>query len=491
MKSNPALSQDTICAVSTPAGVGGIAVIRVSGPDAIAIVGKLWRGSPLEQTPGYTARYGSIIDPEREGEMLDQAIITLFRAPASFTGEDVVEVSVHGSRYIQRRLLQLLIGQGARLADPGEFTRRAFANGKLDLTQAEAVADVIASNSRAAHRLAAQQLKGNFSQRIEQLKEQLLELVSLLELELDFSEEEVEFASRDRLSQLAGEIHAEVTRLEKSFAAGAAIKDGIPVAIIGPTNAGKSSLLNQLLGEDRAIVSDIHGTTRDTIEDTLEIGDYLFRFIDTAGLRDTADPIEALGIDRSRQAISRAAIVIAVTDITRPNSFRPGTNDFNAPGLLPAELLNTSTPTILLLNKADLLDTPVKLDGDHEDIAATLHSTTAIDSETVNLIAVIPYSTKIETGRQTLLDTLIEQARALTGSADEDTIMVTNLRHAQALKAAAHTTAATLDALSANLPGDLIAQDLRATIHHLSTITGTITTPDILTTIFSRFCIGK
>lgn len=299
MKSNSTIIEDTICAISTPPGVGGIAVIRISGPQAIAVADRVWHGKSLSETAGHTARFGRITDPSRGGEMLDEAVATVFRAPASFTGEDVVELSVHGSRYVQRRLLEMLTGNGARLAEAGEFTRRAFANGKMDLAQAEAVADVIASNSRASHRLAASQMKGCFSRRLEELRDKLLDLASLLELELDFSEEEVEFASRERLREIATEIHSEVSRLEKSFSAGSAIKDGIPVAIVGPTNAGKSSLLNLLLGEDRAIVSDIHGTTRDTIEDTLEIGDYLFRFIDTAGLRDTSDPIEALEIGRA------------------------------------------------------------------------------------------------------------------------------------------------------------------------------------------------
>lgn len=501
---------DTICAVSTAPGVGGIAVIRVSGPQAIAAVDTLWEGKPLAGTPGHHARFGRILDRAHGGEMLDEAVATVFRAPRSFTGEDVVELSVHGSRYVQRRLLQLLEEAGCRLADAGEFTRRAFANGNMDLAQAEAVADVIASNSRAAHRLAASQMKGAFSRRLEELRDKLLELASLLELELDFSEEDVEFASRARLREIAREVHDEVTRLAESFSAGNAIKEGIPVAIVGPTNAGKSSLLNLLLGEDRAIVSDIHGTTRDTIEDTLEIGDYTFRFIDTAGLRDTADPIEALGIQRSRAAASRAAITILVLDAT---SIPAGMGDGVAPGknttdgdsvdsaanstnkgpsaenweknredsaLLKSTLEAVAdAPLIVLLNKADLVS----------DLQA------AAWPPAIPLphrpCAVIPFSTKTRTGHTDLLSTLIAQADLLRGTTDEDTILVTNLRHAASLRAAAESTAAILSGLSASLPGDLIAQDLRATIHHLSSITGTLTTPDILASIFSRFCIGK
>lgn len=465
MKSDTINLEDTICAISTPPGIGGIAVIRVSGPQAIAITDRIWQGKRLADTPGHTVRFGRIIDPMRDNEMLDEGVATVFRAPSSFTGDDVVELSVHGSRYVQRRLLEILTANGARLAEAGEFTRRAFANGKMDLAQAEAVADVIASNSRAAHRLAASQMKGCFSRRLEELRGKLLDLASLLELELDFSEEDVEFASRERLREIATEVHSEVSRLEKSFSAGSAIKDGIPVAIVGPTNAGKSSLLNLLLGEDRAIVSDIHGTTRDTIEDTLEIGDYLFRFIDTAGLRETTDPIEALGIERSRQALNRAAIVISVVDSSQPH-------------LSPIADIHTATPdipTILLLNKSDLTD------------EASLSANTVVSDN----VTVIPFSTRTGQGHQQLLSTLTTIADRLRGTTDEDTILVTNLRHAQALREAASSTAAILDGLRTNLPGDLIAQDLRATLHHLSSITGTLTTPDILASIFSRFCVGK
>lgn len=515
-------SSDTICAISTPPGIGGIAVIRVSGPMAIAVADRVWQGKPLADTSGHTVRFGRIIDPGREGELLDEGVATVFRAPASFTGEDVVELSVHGSRYVQRRLLEVLVSQGARMAEAGEFTRRAFANGKMDLAQAEAVADVIASNSRAAHRIAASQMRGGFSKRLEELRGKLLDLASLLELELDFSEEEVEFASRQHLRDIAQQIHTEVTRLEKSFSAGSAIKEGIPVAIIGPTNAGKSSLLNLLLGEDRAIVSDIHGTTRDTIEDTLEIGDYLFRFIDTAGIRATDDPIETLGIERSIKARSTASIIISVVDASASDT----------PASDVASPHPTAAPTILLLNKSDLLtsspsqattlstSTPHTPYGDQASPhntssaqASTPSSTTppvttttpthipfaatnpfAADSPlaaTSSFVATIPFSTKTGQGLDELRDALTTIADQMRGTTDEDTILVTNLRHAQALREAAATTTAILEDLSTGLPGDLIAQDLRATLHHLSTITGTLTTPDILTSIFSRFCIGK
>lgn len=478
------LTNDTICAISTPPGVGGIAVIRISGPQAIEIAERIWSGTPLTQAKARTLHTGMITDPANNGEMLDQAVAAIFHAPASFTGEDTVELSVHGSRYVQQRLLEILCDNGCRLALPGEFTRRAFANGKIDLAQAEAIADVIASESRAAHRLAASQMKGQFSARLNRLRDKLLEIASLLELELDFSEEEVEFASRSRLTALAQDLHSELTRLADSFAAGNAIKQGIPVAIIGPTNAGKSSLLNLILGQQRAIVSDIHGTTRDTIEDTLAIGDYTFRFIDTAGLRDTDDPIENLGIKRTHQAAASAAITLLVVDATRPlpspaDLALPADSDTNADTDINADAgshtAGATRPVILLLNKTDLpgaittLQTPLPY--------------RATD--------IIPISAHTGEGHDTLLQQLKKHAKALSGDNTQNTILVTNLRHAQALQAAAETTAALLAGLSANIPGDLLAQDLRATIHHLSTITGTLTTPDILASIFSRFCIGK
>lgn len=475
-------TNDTICAISTPPGVGGIAVIRISGPQALETADRIWRGAPLAQAEARTLHTGHIVDPANNGEMLDQAVAAIFHDPASFTGEDTVELSVHGSRYVQRRLLEILCDNGCRMAHPGEFTRRAFANGKIDLAQAEAIADVIASESRAAHRLAASQMKGQFSARLNQLRDKLLEIASLFELELDFSEEEVEFASRSQLTALAEDLHDELTRLADSFAAGNAIKEGIPVAIIGPTNAGKSSLLNLILGQQRAIVSDIHGTTRDTIEDTLAIGDYTFRFIDTAGLRHTDDPIENLGIKRTRQAAANAAITLLVVDATRPlpspaDLALPADSDTDSDSNADAgsHTAEDTRPVILLLNKTDLpgaittLPTPLPY--------------RATD--------IIPISAHTGEGHDTLLQQLKKHAKALSGDNTQDTILVTNLRHAQALQAAAETTAALLAGLSANIPGDLLAQDLRATIHHLSTITGTLTTPDILTTIFSRFCIGK
>lgn len=302
------VTTDTICAISTPPGRGGIAVARVSGPASIAIANAVWKGASLADAKSHTVHLGTITRPD--GTALDQAVATVFRNPRSFTGEDVVEISVHGSTFIQQELLHLLVASGARMAEPGEFTRRAFVNGRLDLAEAEAVADLIASSSRAAHRLAISQLQGRFSANIDSLRQQLLDLAVLLELELDFSEEDVTFADRAKLRELAADIQSMVTRMASTFSSGQALRDGIPVAIIGRPNVGKSRLLNTLLDTDRAIVSDIPGTTRDTIEDTIDIDGHTFRFIDTAGIRTTDDPIESLGIERALRSVAKASVVI-------------------------------------------------------------------------------------------------------------------------------------------------------------------------------------
>lgn len=465
----PPVSTDTICAISTPPGIGGIAVARISGPRAIEIADSIWQGKPLAESDSHTAHLGTVTDTA--GEPLDQSVATLFRAPRSFTGEDVVEISVHGSRYVQQALLETLIHAGARLADPGEFTRRAFANGRMDLAEAEAVADVIASTSRAAHRIAMSQMRGGFSQRLAEVRRSLLDLSALLELELDFSEEEVEFASRSRLRELAQGIYDEVTRLHQSFASGSAIKDGIPVAIIGATNAGKSSLLNALLGDDRAIVSDIHGTTRDVVEDTLTIGDYLFRFMDTAGLRHTSDTIERIGIERSRRAMQRASVIIALVDTTAALQ----------PEILAEAIGHPEANLIIALNKTDIT-TPRAVADIRVQITEALPANT-----TATTIAI-----SARTGEG--LDELRRHLTLAAGLCDTQAtegVMVTNARHAEALRQAGESARRVIDGLDTDLPGDLIAQDLRETIHHLGTITGTITTPEILSTIFSRFCIGK
>lgn len=459
-------NDDTICAISTAPGVGGIAVIRVSGPQSRQIVDRIWHGKRLENVASHTAHLGSIVD--ETGEVIDSAVATVFCSPASFTGDDVVELSVHGSAWIQRETVQLLVRQGCRIAEPGEFTRRAFAAGKLDLAEAEAVADVIASSSRAAHRMAMSQMRGEFSRRLETLRDRLLDLASLLELELDFSEEDVEFASREKLKSLADEIHGVVAKLASSFATGAALKEGVPVAIVGATNAGKSTLLNRLLGDDRAIVSDIHGTTRDIVEDTIEIGPYLIRFRDTAGLRTTTDTIENIGIERSQAAARSASVVIYMVDPLAATDVANISNSLD--GIAQSDV-------IIAVNKADIAPTEAT------ETAKTL-------AEAFPSATLLTISAKERTTLASLCEAILYHIETQVLDSEND-VIVTNARHAEALRNAADAASAVSQAIDAGLPADLIAQDLRATIHYLSSITGEITPTEVLSTIFSRFCIGK
>lgn len=454
---------DTICAVATPQGAGALAVIRLSGPAAFDITDRIWHGARLSAAKSHTAHLGFITDPA-DGSTVDQAVATIFRAPNSFTGDDTVEFAIHGSRWIQRRLLNLLCAQGARPALPGEYTRRAFASGKMDLAEAEAVADLIAASSEASHRLAMTQMRGHYSQMLNDMREQLLELASLLELELDFSEEDVEFASRQKLMDLAGEIHRRLASLARSFAAGQALKDGIPVAIIGPTNAGKSSLLNALVGDDRAIVSDIHGTTRDIVEDTLEIGSYLFRFKDTAGLRRTDDTIENLGIERSLKAAREASLVLNIIDPTQPAAEHHATDTSDA-------------NTIYVVNKTDIAG----------DIGTLIQTISSLHPDT----PVVAISAKTGEGIGALRKAIEDFAARLADTGADAQYTVTNARHAAELSAAADSAAAVVSALQAATPPDLVAQDLRDTIRHLGAITGQISAPEILRSIFQNFCIGK
>ena len=460
-------SEDTICAISTPAGTGGIAVIRMSGRDAFAITDKVWKGKSIAAATTHTAHLGLINDPDTD-EVIDQAVATIFRGPHSFTGDDTVELSIHGSRWIQRRVLTILQSQGARLALPGEFTRRAYTTGHLDLAEAEAVADVIAASSQAAHRLAMSQLRGEYSKHIAGLRAELVDLTALLELELDFSEEDLEFASRTRLNELASSIHIQLSRLADSYKAGANIKDGIPVAIIGPTNAGKSSLLNALLNDERAIVSDIHGTTRDIVEDTIEIGPYLIRFRDTAGLRTTTDTIENIGIERSQAAARSASVVIYMVDPLAATDVANISNSLD--GIAQSDV-------IIAVNKADIAPTEAT------ETAKTL-------AEAFPSATLLTISAKERTTLASLCEAILYHIETQVPDSEND-VIVTNARHAEALRNAADAASAISQAIDAGLPADLIAQDLRATIHYLSSITGEITPTEVLSTIFSRFCIGK
>ena len=455
---------DTICAVSTPHGMGGIAVIRVSGDDALAIVQQRWQGKPLSQMASHTAHLGHIIDSR--GEILDEAVLTLFRAPHSFTGEDVVELSCHGSMWIQQQVVATLIDAGCRAATGGEFTQRAFANGKMDLSQAEAIADVIASQSRASHHVAMNQMRGAFSRQLSTLRSQLLQFVSLIELELDFSEEDVTFADRSRLTTLATDIKNVIDSLAQSYQAGNAIKYGLPVAIVGPTNAGKSTLLNTLLGDDRALVSDIKGTTRDVIEDTIVMGGTLIRFIDTAGIRQATDVIESMGIERSFKKMDEARIVLWVIDATAPIA---EIDEFYA----QIKPHCRDKAVIAVVNKIDAsapLPIVEKLKG--------------LD------VGVVQISAREGTGIEYLKQEIVATA-ALPQVTDENAVIVTNSRHYHALVRAGEALDRTLQGLAMGLSGDLVSQDIRECMHYLGEITGEISSDDILGEIFSHFCIGK
>ena len=462
-------TQDTICAIATAQG-GAIGVIRISGKDAIAITDRIFtpvgkHPLPLSERKAYTMAFGHI--RQDDGEIIDEVLIGLFKSPHSYTGEDCVEISCHGSSFILQQVMQLLIRKGCRAAGPGEFTQRAFLNGKMDLSQAEAVADLIASSSAATHRMAMNQMRGGFSRELSALRERLLHLTSLMELELDFSDhEELEFADRSELRTLADHIEQVISKLAQSFSVGNAIKNGIPVAIIGETNAGKSTLLNALLNEDKAIVSDIHGTTRDVIEDTININGQLFRFIDTAGIRETSDAIEALGIERSFKALDQAQIVILMYDLTRD------LKDFEAFYQEIAPRL-TNKSVILAMNKCDVLPT-------------SSLPTFSFPTEGWHQIAISAKS-KLHIAE---LQQLLTEVSSIPTLHQSD-IIVTNVRHFEALTHALEAIHRVQEGLNSSLSGDFISQDLRECIFHLSDIVGEVTTDQVLGNIFRHFCIGK
>ena len=498
----------TICAPATIPGTGAISIIRVSGEDSLAIADKVIdvKGESLSETEGYRLRYGTIFADD--GSVLDNVIVSVFRAPHSYTGENSVEISCHASRFIVNEVLELLVNAGARIAAPGEFTRRAFVNGKMDLAQAEAVADVIASQSAAAHRVAMNQLKGGFSSELKTLREKLLTMTSLLELELDFSEEDVEFASRSELGSLVEETLTHIVRLTDSFSRGNAIKNGVPVAIVGATNTGKSTLLNALLGEERAIVSDIAGTTRDTIEETLNLGGVMFRFIDTAGIRETDELVEKIGIERTFRKLNEASIVLGMTDLSR------GEDSVLADAEYIWSKVNASSSDrefVLLVNKCDVDGIESVAAGSGAGYVETGSEAGCVETgsgagcagkagkmarieaalrEKGIVTKMIPISAKTGSGLPELTAALAEIGRRITGDTDET--LVTNIRHYEALSRAATALGRVRDGLKvATLPPDLIAQDLREALYHLGEIVGEISTDEVLGNIFRKFCIGK
>lgn len=461
------MNQDTICAIATAQG-GAIGCIRVSGPEAIEITSCIFTPAATNRELGdskpYTLTFGRIYDGS---EVIDEVLVSLFRAPHSYTGENSTEITCHGSAYILQKVLQLLIKNGCRMAAPGEYTQRAFLNGKMDLSQAEAVADLIASSSAATHRLAMSQMRGGFSKELATLRDQLLHFTSLIELELDFSDhEELEFADRSELCQLANNIEKVIARLVNSFNVGNAIKNGVPVAIIGETNAGKSTLLNVLLNEDKAIVSDIHGTTRDIIEDTVNIDGITFRFIDTAGIRETSDTIESLGIERTFQKLDQAEIVLWMIDATNAQAQITQL----AGQLLPR---CERKQLILVYNKADLVD----------------NIQNSIPDNFPDNVQSITLSAKKREHIEELQRMLITSAHLPTITQND--VIVTNVRHYEALNNALETIHRVQEGLTNNISGDFISQDIRDCIFHLSDIAGEVTNDMVLQNIFQHFCIGK
>jgi len=462
---------NTICAIATGRG-GAIGVIRVSGADSLSICDKIFKPADKRlkflESKGYSLIYGEIIDNE---EILDNVIVSVFRSPLSYTGEDSVEISCHASPYIQQRIIELLIENGASAAMPGEFTQRAFLNGKLDLSQAEAVADLIASESYLAHKVAMNQMKGGFSNEIANIRKQLLHFASMLELELDFGEEDVEFADRKELIIFIEDLLSASKKLTSSFRVGNVIKNGVPVAIIGNPNTGKSTLLNRLVNEEMAIVSDIPGTTRDSIEDVVNLEGIQFRFIDTAGIRKTDDVIENLGINKTIEKIGKAVIIILVADIADGVD-----NIFNILGEIRERIKDSDKELILALNKVDKAN-----DGDISNIKKLL---SVGPGESMIFI-----SAKNGEGVDKLEESLVTSASRFIGSTDN--VIVTNARHYEALINVNDSLKRVLQGLSDGLPEDLIAIDLRQAIHYYGTITGEISSDEVLGNIFKNFCIGK
>jgi len=458
-----AYSTETICALATAPGIGAIAIIRLSGENAISICNKVFKGKDLTQVETHTVHFGTIRDG---GKIIDEVLVSVFKGEKSFTGENSIEISTHGSPFIQQKVIQLLIKNGAKSAGPGEFTMRAFLNGKLDLSQAEAVADVIAANSESSHELAMSQMRGGFSNEINKLREELIHFASLIELELDFGEEDVEFADRDDLKELVEKLQKALTILIKSFDYGNVIKSGVPVAIIGEPNVGKSTLLNTLLNEDKAIVSDIAGTTRDAIEDEMIISGISFRFIDTAGIRETTDTVESIGIEKTFEKIDEASVVMLLVDASTI------TKDQLHADVKKVEdrIKGKNKRLIVIANKID-------------------KAGTEINSKFEGLQNVIFISAKEKDNVTAIENKLFEYVNS--GALQNNDVVVTNVRHFEALTKANEALTKVLEGLSVNITGDFLAMDIRQSLHFLGEITGEITTDDLLDNIFSKFCIGK
>jgi tRNA modification GTPase len=464
------LDQSTICAISTSPGSGAIAVIRLSGSEAVSITGKIFRSpnktKKLEYQPANTLHFGQIIWKD---EVIDEVVVALFRAPHSFSGEDIVEISCHGSAYIQQKILEILVENGARLARPGEFTQRAFLNGKMDLSQAEAVADVIASSNAAAHKLALNQMRGGYSKEINELRDQLLHFTAMVELELDFAEEEVEFADRTELRKLAEKLELLLRKLKNSFQLGNVIKNGIPVAIVGETNVGKSTLLNALLNEDKAIVSEIHGTTRDVIEDVVIIHGTAFRFFDTAGIRETIDHIETLGIERTYHKLTEATVVLLVVDTQNSFPVVKGRIDKIRNRITNGQQL------IIVANKIDV--------GKKETIEQLEKLELGENEKRVFIVA------REKQNLDELIDLMTNAVN--TDVLNQEDVIVSNARHYEILKNAHAAIERVLNGLDTGITGDFLSQDIRECLHYLGEITGEITTHEVLGHIFKNFCIGK
>ncbi len=464
------MNHSTIAAISTAPGVGGIAVIRISGSEAISLCQQLFQPKSksirFEEQAANTVIFGSVVDDN--GETIDDVLVSLFRAPHSFTGEDVVEISCHGSVFIQQQILHLLIEKGCRLAMPGEFTQRAFLNGKMDLAQAEAVADLIASGSAASHRMAMNQMRGGFSNELTNLRTQLLDFVSLVELELDFSEEDVEFADRTRLKELAHEIETHISTLADSFRVGNALKNGIPVALVGETNVGKSTLLNLLLKEEKAIVSDIHGTTRDTIEDIVNVHGISFRFIDTAGIRKTNDTIETIGIERTFKKIEQASIVLWILDCTQLSEHIEWLTE-------KIQKKAEGKKVIMIFNKID------KITPEEREVLTQLFN--QFDCERIFISAKNRINIKE-------LEEVLVRASQIPEIHPGD-VVVSNIRHYEALRLALLAIQRVITSMESGLSGDFLSQDIRECMFYLGEITGQISNDEILGNIFGKFCIGK